>query len=66
VTPVLNDDRRSRPGTDAHGTFDPWGDLAPETADALNPADEDPKSNRRTANPSSESTPRDATATTAA
>jgi hypothetical protein len=66
ATPNLNDDRRSQPGTDAQGTFDPWGDPAQETADASNPTDEDPKFNRCTADPSGESTPRDATATTAA
>ena len=67
VNPVPAVDRRSKPGTDTHRTFDPWGDLAPETVDAPSSADEDPGTNYRVVDPSSGSTqPGDATATTAA
>ncbi len=65
VSPTVH--RHSNSGTDARGTFDPWGDVAPKAADALNPEDADPITSGLTADPSSGSTqPGDATATTAA
>ncbi|MEU4290187.1 DUF222 domain-containing protein [Kribbella sp. NPDC026596] len=59
-------DRRSKLGTNATGTFDPWGDLAPETADEPNPADDDPRSIRRISDPCGDPTEPHSASTTAA
>ena len=51
--------------TNATGAVDPWGDLAPESADDLNAADNDPKFNRHPADPCADS-PQPHSTTTAA
>ena len=70
-------DRRSQLGTEvvlpldqrrtnATRTFDPWHDLAPESADEHNPADDDPKPSPHSADPLADTTNPHKASTTAA
>ncbi|WP_329481661.1 HNH endonuclease [Kribbella sp. NBC_01484] len=70
-------DRRSQLGTEvvlpldqrrtnATRTFDPWNDLAPESADEHNPADDDPKPSPHSADPLADTTNPHKASTTAA